>query len=67
MSQQLPPPSQWPERALGVTFTILIIAVLLNVAVHLIEAVLPFLLGVAVAVGVGYGAWILHEHRRSRW
>lgn len=61
------PPSQWPDRALGMSVTVLAIAVALYIAARLIEAVLPVLVGVAVVGLVGYAAWAVYRFRQSRW
>lgn len=61
------PPSQWPGKALGIAITFLAIAVIVNLAVQILEAVLPFLLGLAGAAVVVFAAWALYDYRRSRW
>lgn len=61
------PPSQWPDRALGMSVTVLAIAVVLYIAAKLIEAVLSILLGVAVVGLVGYAGWTIYRFKQSRW
>ncbi len=61
------PPSQWPGRALGLSVTVLAIALALYLAARLIEAVLSVLVGAAVVVLVGYAGWTIHRFRQSRW
>ncbi len=61
------PPSQWPDRALGMAVTVLAIAVVLYIAAKLIEAVLTLLIGVAVVGLVIYAAWAVHRFHQSRW
>jgi len=61
------PPSRWPEKALSLAMIVLAIAVALNIAARLIEAVLPVLTGIAVAVLIGLAGWTIYQSRRSRW
>jgi hypothetical protein len=61
------PPSQWPDRALGMSVTVLAVAVVLYIAAKLIEAVLTVLVGVAVVGLIGYAGWTIHRFRQSRW
>ena len=61
------PPSQWPDRALGLAVTVLAIAVVLYIAARLIEAVLSVLVGAALVALLGYAGWTIHRFRQSRW
>ena len=60
-------PSRWTDRLLGVAFAVLAVAVMLYLAVHLIEAVLPVLIGMAVVVFVGLLCWSAYQFWKSRW
>ena len=61
------PPSRWPEKALGLAFTVLAIALVLNIAAHLIESVLPVLAGIAAIGLIGGACWTIYQFHRSRW
>jgi hypothetical protein len=60
-------PSRWTDRLLGVAFTILVVAVMLDVAARLIVAVLPVLIGVGAVVIVLFLSWSAYQFWRSRW
>jgi xanthine/uracil permease len=60
-------PSGWPDRLLSLAFTILAVAVMLNIAARLIVAVLPVLIGmgaVALVLLLGLAAYRFWS---SRW
>ncbi len=61
------PPSHWPDKALSLAVTVLVIAVLLYIAARLIVAVWPVLLGVGLVVLLGFGGWSIYQFRKSRW
>jgi maltodextrin utilization protein YvdJ len=58
------PPSRWSERLFGLALSALAIAVMLNIAVRLIMAVLPVILVVA---GVVLSVFVCWSFYRSRW
>jgi hypothetical protein len=56
------------DRLLAVTVTICVIAVLLVVAVHLIESVaVELLIGVVIAGGIGGAVWLIRGPRNRYW
>jgi len=61
------PPSHWPDKALSLAVTVLIIAVLLYIAARLIVAVLPILIGMGIVALLGFVGWSIYQFRRSRW
>lgn len=61
-----PSSSGWRRSLTGTTFTLLVTAFALYIAMRLIEAMLPVLIAVGVVVGVVYVLWIIHR-RRQGW
>lgn len=61
------PPSHWPDKALSLAVTVLVIALALHIAAWLIMSVLPVLIGIAVVVLLGFAGWSVYQFRRSRW
>jgi hypothetical protein len=61
------PPSQWLDGLLKLAFTLLAIAVILSIAAHLIESVLPVLVGLGVVVLLGFVGWSLYQFYKTRW
>lgn len=57
-------PRGWLDRAVGTCLSLLVAALALYVAVALLQAILPWLvgLGLLVALVVGWRGWM-----RSRW
>jgi NhaP-type Na+/H+ or K+/H+ antiporter len=47
--------------------TVLFVAVALDIAVHLIEAIAPVLIGLGIGAVIGYVGWLIRDNRRSRW
>jgi len=62
-----PTPSNWQSSAKGVAATALVVAIALYIAVHLIEAVAPVLIGIGVVLAIAYAAVIVGRRRRSHW
>lgn len=61
------PPSHWLDGLLKAALTLLAIALLLSLAAHLIEAVLPVLIGIGIVALLGFGAWTIYHIHKSRW
>jgi hypothetical protein len=47
--------------------TVLAVALMLYIAVRLIEAVLPVLITACAVVLIGFAGWSVYRYRRSRW
>jgi uncharacterized membrane protein len=60
-------PKSWPASILGATLIILAACYALNLAVKLLLAVLPIIVGVAVAIGCGVLGYRLLQRRGSGW
>jgi xanthine/uracil permease len=58
---------RWRDGAVGLALTVLMIAAMLYIAVHLILAVLPVLIGLFVVAVLGYVGWWVYHIRGSRW
>jgi len=56
----------WRSSLTNAAMTILGAAIALYVAVHLIEAIAPVLITLAVLVALGYAVWFFHG-RRNGW
>jgi hypothetical protein len=61
------PPSHWPDKALSVAVTVLVIALLLYIAARLIVAVWPVLVIIASVILVIFVGWSIYQFRTSRW
>jgi hypothetical protein len=62
-----PNPSQWRNTLTGASITLLASAIAIYIAVHLVEAVAPVLIGIATTVIVLSVAWILQRRSSSGW
>jgi uncharacterized membrane protein YcaP (DUF421 family) len=60
-------PKPVADRLVGLAVAALAIAVMLYYAVHLLEAVAGFLVGIVIVVVVIYVGWQWHARRRSGW
>ena len=62
-----PPPGNWQSSLKKFAATVLLVAIGLYIAAHLILAVAPVLIVIGL-IGVGFYAGVLiARHRRSRW
>jgi len=52
---------------MNLAVTVLAVAVMLYIAARLIVAVLPVLIGVGLAVLLGFVGWFIYQFCRSRW
>jgi len=52
---------------LGAAFILLVAGAAIYVAMRLIEAVLPMLVGVGIFGTLIYAIWLIHRHRDSGW
>lgn len=64
---QNPDPRRWSTALLRFAISVLVAAVALNLAVRLLLAIAPVLLGIVIAVLVSYVTWLIVRFRRSRW
>lgn len=62
-----PPSGNWQSSARGLAATVLLVAIALYLAVHLIDAVATVLVVIAAIGALGYVVVIVARHRRSRW
>ncbi|MGH8995303.1 MAG: hypothetical protein ACRDYB_04620 [Acidimicrobiales bacterium] len=60
-------PGNWRSSITSAATTVLGAAIALYVAVHLIEAVAPALIAMAVVVAVVGAGLMIFRHRRSHW
>lgn len=60
-------PGRWTDGLVGIAVMVLVAALALYFAAKLIMAVLPVLIGLAIAGIVLWVAWGLHCFRQSRW
>jgi len=49
------------------TFTVLVAAIALRLAIDLLVSIAPELIGVSIAVAVAYVTYTIYKFRRSRW
>lgn len=61
------PPSHWPDKAMSLAVTVLVIAVLLYIAARLIVAVWPVLAIIGGVIFVIFAGWSMYQFRTSRW
>ena len=61
-----PNSSGWRKSLTGAAFTLLVSAFALYMAMRLVEAVLPMLIAISVAMVIVYMTWIIY-HRRQGW
>ncbi len=59
--------TRWRDAALSLAFTVLVVAVMLDIAARLIVAVLPVLIGMAAVALVLFLGWSAYQFWRSRW
>lgn len=64
---QNPDPRRWSTALLKFAISVLVAVVSLNLAVRLLLAIAPVLLGIIIAVLVSYITWSIVRFRRSRW
>ena len=64
---QIPDPQKWSTSLLRFALSVLVTVIALNMALHLLLAVAPVLIGVGIAVSCGYACWLIVRFRRSRW
>jgi hypothetical protein len=60
-------PERWIDGLVSIALMLLATALALYIAASLIIAVLPVLVGVAIAGLIGWAIWSLHRFRQSRW
>ncbi len=63
----VPRQSGWQGPVLGAAFTLLFAGAAIYIAMRLIEAVLPVLIGVGIVGVLIYVVWLVHRHRDSGW
>ncbi len=64
---QHPDPRRWSVALRRFAISALVAAIALNLAVRLLLAIAPVLLGLVIAVLVSYVTWSVVRFRRSRW
>jgi uncharacterized membrane protein AbrB (regulator of aidB expression) len=57
----------WAKKALRVCLTILLAMLSLSWAVNVLKCLLPWLIGIGVAAGLGWLVWRWLRRRRDRW
>jgi hypothetical protein len=62
-----PTPSGYRSMVVRFAITALLVAVALNVAIHLILAVASVLIGLGIFGLLAYVSWRVYRFRRSRW
>jgi hypothetical protein len=60
-------PRRWGSTLLAAALTVLAAAVALSMAVHLVVAIAPVLIGLGITAAVVYLVHRMNELRRSRW
>ena len=58
---------RWSDRLLGAAGCLLVAAVMIHAAAHLILTVLPVLIGAAGVAATAWVGWAIYQWRRSRW
>ena len=61
----MPSSSGWRKSLTSAAFALLVSALAIHIAMRLIEAVLPVLIVVSMAVAVVYVMWMIHRRRRG--
>ncbi len=60
-------PNNWQTSLKGLAATLLLVAIALSIAVHLLEAVAPVLITIGIVAAIAYAVFVVGRHRRSRW
>jgi hypothetical protein len=62
-----PDPRRWSSSLLAWAFAVLVASIALRLAISLLVAIAPAVIGVSIAGAVAYGAYVIYKFRRSRW